>query len=62
MMKEILKELERLKAHYAKASYIEYDAGVRYGIEMSIIVIKNHLKKMMGDSYTETYGNDPLFK
>ena len=61
-MKEILKELERLKTYYKESSDLEFDSGVCYGVNLSISVIKNHLKKMMGDRYTEAYGNDPLFK
>ena len=62
MMKEVLKELERLRTYYEKASKIEYDAGICCGIKISITVIKNHLKKVMGDSYVDAYGKDPLFR
>lgn len=61
-MKETLMELERLRKHYKKSSDIEFDAGVSYGIKMSMSVIKAHLKKIMGDSYIDVYGKDPLFR
>lgn len=61
-MKGILKELRRLKTYYEKYPDLQFDSGVAYGLNLSISVIKNHLKKVMGDSYIDIYGKDELFK
>ncbi len=57
-MKKIINELKRLKKEYDKYPKIEYDAGVAYGINISIRVIKEHLKKIYGDKYIEIFGDE----